>query len=44
VLGIEEMAELRVGIRVGATHEAVTDESDADWFFHDGEGVRLLGG
>ena len=34
VLGVEEVAELRVGVRVGAAHEAVTDESDADFFFH----------
>jgi hypothetical protein len=34
VFGVEEMGELGVGVRMGATHEAVADEADADWFFH----------
>jgi hypothetical protein len=34
VAGIEEMGDLGVGVRVGATHEAVADESDAEFFFH----------
>jgi hypothetical protein len=36
VFGVEEVGELGVGVRVGAAHEAVADESDADFFFHSG--------
>ena len=39
VLRVEEVAELRVGVRVGAAHKAVADEADAYFFFH-----RLFGG
>jgi hypothetical protein len=31
------VGKLGVGVRVGAAHEAVTDETDADWFFHEWE-------
>ena len=41
MLGVEKVGELGVGVRVGAAHEAVADESDADWFFHDGERILV---
>jgi hypothetical protein len=37
VLGVEEVGELGVGVRMGAAHEAIADEADADWFFHEWE-------
>jgi len=41
VLGVEKVGHLRVGVRVGATHEAITDEADADFFFHDWNRLML---
>ena len=34
----EEVTDLRVGVGVGATHEAVTDETDANGFRHSSRG------
>ncbi len=33
VFGVEKVFDLGVGVGVGAAHEAVADEADADWFF-----------
>jgi len=36
VLGVEEVVDLGVGVGVGAAHEAVAYDADANWFFrHD---------
>ena len=37
----EEVTDLRVGVGVGAAHEAVTDETDANGFRHSSRGVRV---
>ena len=42
VFSIEKVFELRVGVGVSATHEAVADESDADWFLGHKDKVRDL--
>lgn len=34
VVGVKEVAELRVGVGVGPAHEAVPDEANADFLFH----------
>jgi hypothetical protein len=39
VLG-EEVTDLRVGVGVGAAHETVTDETDANGFRHVARGLE----